>query len=82
MLDDLDDARLKQAGSRLGQRAFCRSTDEPLQLVTERIAETLCERHTYITLCIHIIHVHIYVFIQTLPAYDVETSYFTQLKMC
>ena len=43
VLDDLDDARLEKARAALGQGAFGRSADQPLQLVAKRVAEMLCE---------------------------------------
>ena len=41
VLDDLDDARLEQTGAALGERAFGRPADQPLQLVAKRVAEML-----------------------------------------
>jgi len=45
MLDDLDDSRLEQAGGAgLRQAARGRTTDQPLQLVAQRVAEMLCNQ--------------------------------------
>ena len=45
MLDDLDDSRLEQAGGAgLRQTALGRTTDQPLQLVAQRVAEMLCNQ--------------------------------------
>jgi len=45
MLDDLDDSRLEQAGGAgLRQTARGRTTDQPLQLVAQRVAEMLCNQ--------------------------------------
>lgn len=48
MLDDLDDARLKQACPGLAERSFRRAADQPLQLVAKRVAEMFCDCRTVI----------------------------------
>jgi len=45
VLDDLDNSWLEQvsgSSTRVRQRPLRRTTDQPLQLVTQRVAEMLC----------------------------------------